>query len=499
VTNGKASQGPGLAARRPGTPGSRLPSGRRWGWAAIPVVATIMMGAVASERNLPVLGPLLVMLWIAAVFYGSLRGQARTAVIEIGTVYTGIVVLYALFPLVAYLVNGLEYTPTNDSRLFAYQPLPREVAGIAWLYVLHLASFVAVYRIVRGRVAFRPQNFRLPGRVRTISLVSAFLALVAYFWLLGLAFDLSASDYSETYLLYARLPQLVAQVTNHLGGIRFTVGVALLTILFANFRKFRWWIAAALVGVAAVTFLRLRSRTEFVLLFVAAAILYHWLVRPISERGLLTAGAAVTGLFLVAGVLRGGILRSEYAVGWNFFAYINEFEVLFGNAYDVAQLKADGLIDHLPLGFVLSDVFALVPQQLLPAVKVNPADWYVNRFYPEFAAGGAGLAFGTLSESILFGGWLGVVLRASGLGLILAFVHRWCATRRASFWPIIIYLWATLQIYQAFRSTTFCLVAFFVYRVMPLILFVEISRSLGRSTEAKAVRGARPGQVVPGT
>lgn len=477
------------AVRRSGGPGR--PS--RWVWTLLPLGATVVGVLTANARNLPVVIPLLATVWVAALFYVSLRGGERTAVVEVGSVYAAIVTLYGVFPLLGYLANGLEYTPANDLRLFLAQPRPQEIAATAWLYVVYLAAFSVAYRLARGRVRFRAEAFPRPGRARTITLVVLLCLVIGYFWALGRVFDLSAVEYTESYLVYSRLPLLIGQITNHVGGMRFTLEVALLAILFADFRRYRWLIGAALVGEAVLTFVRLGSRTEFVLLWMAAAILFHWLVRPVSERSLVGAGSLVVGLFLAFGVLRSGVLETRVSAGWNVFAYTNEFEGIFGNAYEVAHLKADGSIGSLPIGFYLTDLFALVPQQLLPVAKMNPADWYATTFYPDFAAQGGGLAFGTLCESILVGGVWGTVLRAGLLGVVLAIVHRWCSRRRASFWPMVIYLWLILQGYQAFRSTTFCLLAYFVYRVVPVIVLVEAAHLLSRPTRIVArSSGFRP-------
>lgn len=483
-----------IAVASRGTRGRPRRAGR-WAWVLFPVAATVFVAAVVTEKNLPVVLPLVTILWIASVFYGSVRSGASTAVIEIGTVYAAVVTLYAVLPLVAFLAIGMQYAITNDIRLYAFQPRPSEVGAVGWLYVLHLLSFGLAYRAVRGQLRFRPEGLRAPGRTRTVALVLLLGLVVGYFWVLNLVFDLSASSYAESYLKYARLPLLVAQVTNHLGGIRRTVEVALLVALFANFRRYRVLIAAALLAELVVTFVRLGSRTEFVLLSFGAAFLYHWMVRPIRERGLVLATVVLVGLFQLAGNLRGRMLIDRDDSLFRSFAYTNEFEALFANAQDLRRFKQDHQIGPIPASFVLTDVFALLPQQLSPVDKMNPADWYVNRFYPDSAAVGVAFAFGAIPESIVFGGWPGIILRGAGLGLLLALVHRWCAGQRGAFWPFVIYLWATLEVYQAFRATTFCLVPYFVYRVPLVILFVEAVHRLAGTKSAKAL-AARPGEAA---
>lgn len=468
-------------------------SGGPWGLTLLALLATVAVAFVTNDRTLPVTLPLLAVLWVGILFYASLRGTAGVASVEVGSVYAAVVMLYAVYPLVGYLANGLTYGIGNENRLYRYLPTPQEIGRTAWLYVGHLTVFSIGYRLVRGRVRFQPQ-LRSVGRVRVQILLVLLASIAGYLLVLGKIYDLSASDYAGSYLILSRLPLLVAQITNHLGGMRLILEVALLVVLFTRFKRFRWLIVVLLAGVGFSTFQRLWSRTEFVLLAAAVVMLFHWLVRPVSERLIALAGATIVALFIVAGVLRGGLLESRYSAGWNVFAYSSEFESLLGNAYELDRLNREGAIGSLSAGFYLTDVLALVPQQLSPVPKVSPADWYVNRFYPESAEAGLGLAFGTIPESILAGGIPDLLLRGALLGALLAAVHRWVSTRgRAAFWPLVIYTWMTIQVYNCFRNTTFCLLGLFFWRVLPIVVVVEVlvalkkgrrERTVGRLAEA---------------
>ncbi len=463
----------------------RVPS-----WLLLPACTTLAGAILATEENLPVLMPVVVIVWVAGAFYGSLAGRKGDVVVELGTVYVAVVTLYAVFPLAGYMANGLGFSVTNDIRLFIYQPSPRELGRIAWFYVVHLLCFSVAYRIVRGRARLRIR-LRPPGRLRFLLIVGLMVSIVAYFWVLGQIFNLSVEEYTESYLILKRLPLLVAQVTNHVGGMKFTLEVAILLTLCANFRRHRMLIAVLLLGIGVSTFVRLWSRTEFILLSAGATMAYHWLVKPLSERLLAIGGTVVVALFLAAGILRSGVLQSQYSVGWNPFAYANEFESLFANAYDLDQRRADHDL-NVSLGFRLADVLALVPQQLSPIPKVEPGEWYVTEFYPYFAAGGGGLAFGTISESIAGGGVPDLIGRGALLGVVLALVHRWVSRRREGFWSVVVYAWITLTVYQCFRNTTFYLAVLLLYRVLPVILAVEVLESIfrGRARSAALRRAA---------
>jgi len=71
--------------------------------------------------------------------------DGRLPVFEIGSVCAGITALYAMVPLVGFWLGGLKWSPLSDGLLYSNPPTIGQIAGVAWRYVLYLASFVAAY------------------------------------------------------------------------------------------------------------------------------------------------------------------------------------------------------------------------------------------------------------------------------------------------------------------------------------------------------------------
>jgi len=286
-------------------------------------------------------------------------------------------------------------------------------------------------------------------------------------------------------LAYRRLPLVHAQLINHLttvGGARFILELVLLAALFANYQRWRPVIAGWLVVMAILAFVRLGNRTELVLFVGAVVMMYHYGVRRLRFWHVAAGGVIGLGVFLLLGVLRHVEATGVNTTGINpIFGYASEFENNFANAYDLGRLRALGLTDDLPTAFYLADLLAFVPQQLLPFEKMSPAVWYVTRFYPIYAASGGGLAFGSIAESVLGGGWLDAVVRGGALGFILALVYRWHARTSGRLWPFILYVWLTLLAYNSFRGTTFMLFGLLVYRFVPVWLGVTVIASMLRA------------------
>jgi oligosaccharide repeat unit polymerase len=274
--------------------------------------------------------------------------------------------------------------------------------------------------------------------------------------------------------------------------MKHSLAIVLLAALFSRYPRTRpiivWWI----VVTALITVTRLGSRTELVLLILASAMMYQLVVKPLSLRFVLAVACGGLTGFIALGVLRHSLLPDS---SFNPFAYASEFEVLMANALDLAQKQSTGSLGILPEGFHLADLTGLVPQQLAPFQKVDPAQWYVTTFYPAYAAQGGGLAFGTIAEAVLNGGWLGAAARGAALAFCFAKIHRFYAHHSTNYWVLAAYVWLASLSYQAFRNRTFVLLLLFVYRFLPAMIGVKILVTI-LNRAAHHVRGVRPGRFA---
>ena len=164
---------------------------------------------------------------------------------------------------------------------------------------------------------------------------------------------------------------------------------------------------------------------------------------------------------------------------------------------ELQRAAESGSVGTLSTAFYYADFAALLPQQIAPFVKVDPSVWYVNTFYPEYAAQGGGLAFGTMAEAVLTGGWFSAAVRGGLLGLCFAALHRFYI-RCQSYWALVFYVWVTTLSYQSFRATTFYLLALFAFRFLPVMLGVKFAaaalNSAARRTKGRVLFAISAGQ-----
>jgi oligosaccharide repeat unit polymerase len=452
------------------------------GAVAVAIVAFFAAFLALNDSTRLVVAPLAAILAIASLFGLLLRRRryGRLLWFEVGLVYVGVVTIYTVYPLVGYLALGQQYTRFNDLRLQLIAPDAADVGRVGWLYVAHLVTFVCCYVAIRGRLPVAVPRPAPPSISVGVAAVALYLAILGFSIILGWFYDTAAGSYIESYLVARRLPLIVAQAAGHLQGAQYPLVILILVLLFSRWPKSRPVLIAWIVVTAGITALRLGNRTEFVLFGFATAMTYHSLVRPISLR--LIAVLALAGLtgFVAFGIARAGIATAAgqpwYLIS---FASSTEFEVLFGNAVHLDRVVQEpGGIPNLPELFYLSDVLALVPQQLAPYTKFDPASWYVSTFFPEYAAAGGGLAFGVIAESVLTGGWPSAVLRGAILGVLFALIHRAYVRHPNRLWMCAFYIWVTTLSYQAFRASTLYLLVPFVYRFLFALAAVHITATL---------------------
>jgi hypothetical protein len=445
--------------------------------ALIPAAGAIGIAALGLSSVRTAAVPLCITLLVAALFIEVLRKRDSVAPVgEIGAWYVMAVTVYTGVPVAIFLVLGGEYTPLNDARLFAIQPTPSDVARIGWMYCVHLIAFGASYLSVRGKIRARhPLRVAIPNS--TLWVAIAIWGLLTLFSFATSIQGIRAENYAQGYATAAALPLAIRQVLKLAQGVTFIVIVVILISLFGDYTRRKWAIFAWLLFQLTTTLLIAGARTGLVLSVAACVLLYHTTVRPISGRAALLAGAAGLMGFTALGVLR--TLRSFGSpADFQSAPRGGEFEAVFANAVDLDMKTRSGEIRFVPLELSISDLLSPIPSQVLPFEKLNLADWYVSRFYPEAKERGEGLAFGVVSQSLIGFGWLDLVLRGAVLGYIFARVHRYFRHNGHRLWVTAFYVWLTVWCYQSVRNSSFDFVGFVLQQFVPTVIAIEMIRAV---------------------
>lgn len=404
--------------------------------------------------------------------------------------------VYTVYPLINYWVDGFRFGSLSDYRLQQYYIAPADLGFFSLRNVLYLFSFVIFYSVFRGSGTIKVSNVSIPSRSARHTIVFFFFILTGYFLLLqlitGVNYNSSYESEARTQYLsaIANLPLIILQISGKLGGVLFIFKLALLFIVISGCKQRRWltilfvWIIVEIIQ----TFLLKGSRTGLVLFIMSSVLFYHRLIKPLSMKFLIISGVSLFVFFIFLGLYRSYV---DFAsLSWDLaqteggiFSGSNEFQALLGTAYDVHRLKEAGV--NLPWYLYVNDFITIFPpQQLLPFEKVAASEWYLRQI--GLSGTGQGYMWGVITQSIVGLDWWELALRGALLGYILAQFHRWYIKQQSGFLATLCYTFLCLKIYYTFRDTTFSLLANLVWEVIPFYILLRIgeiilSRNVGNN------------------
>jgi hypothetical protein len=453
------------------------PDDRVMAWPAVAIAATVLMYVMV--------------LW---------SRDGALPMFDMGTLCMLSIGVYSLMPLVGFILMAGHWHEQTDNRLFNYDFQPTELAAFGWRYALYTVSFAAAYLYFRGK--FRTTlsvPVRLPGPTTQVAvfLVLGSLYALKLFLKVAYGYDPEGMSYSDLAGYYAAMqskPYLVRQLGHNVLGMQTAAHQAVLALLLIQWRKrwCRWALFGWLAFEVTTTAVRMGSRAAAVLLLLAAAVLYHRLVRPIGFKTAIAGGSLLFVSFLLAGAIRFGSSPGHVD---HLLVGANEFQGLFTTAFDIYKRKELGEFRSVPWQLYISDFVLVIPSQLLPFPKIDGSDWYLSLI--GFTGRGVGYMFGVTSQAVLGLDWPEFALRGVVLAGVLALLQRWYARHSSSYWLMLLCLFVSIYTYYTFRASTFYFVYFVVYRWVPfylatsiLAVLLERVRGGARARPAPAMRGS---------
>ena len=335
------------------------------------LVALLLVDAGARPLALPLLGTANLFLLYVVVLR---ERDGELPVCELGSVCVLITALYGSVPVLGYWLGGLQWSPFSDLRLYESAMTPADVAGIAWRYVVYLASFIVAYLAWRGRTLLRPASLPAVDGPTGSAVVLAFVGCSAFFLLVfvryGISEDLAyASIAVGPVPTWDVLPPLVHFAARAGVALLLVAKLCLLVMLFQRWAELRYrvvllgWLTLEIVHAVS----RMGVRRDVAMLLMVAVLLYHRRVRPLSVWQ-----AVATVMALLYALLLFGFIRQGWGVRVPWSAN-NEFQVLFANAWDLLG-RRDRL--DVPWQVYLSDLLRLIPRDihwLLPFEVLDPS------------------------------------------------------------------------------------------------------------------------------
>jgi len=455
---------------------------------AILLSASALAFMTADQRYVaaPGLACVIMVLWLWMVLWDR---DHKVPFFDVGVFCALATLVYTVYPLINYWVDGLQFGILSAGRLYLYNISPAELGFFHLRHVLYLFSFVVFYSVFRGRGTIEVGNVSSPSPSTRHVIVLFFLLFIGYFFLLGmLTGDIHSSPktYGERIAIGLRvtsnMPLLLLQISGKLRGILFVFKLALLFIVVNRCRKKKWliillvWVAVEIVQTVYIK----GTRTGLVLFLMATALLYHRMIKPLSMKFLITLGTSLFIFFIFLGLYRSyfdfaSLQMALSQANAGIFSRGNEFQALLGTAYDVLQRKEAGA--YLPWYLYINDfISVLPPQQILPFEKVAASEWYLREI--GISGTGKGLMWGVITQSIVGLDWIELPLRGALLGYILARFHRWYLRHQSGFLETLLYIFFCIKVYYTFRNTTFSFLANLVWEIIPFYILLRLGVAL---------------------
>ena len=452
-----------------------------WAYCAaiVMVVSFIYRDAIRWTIILPLAAGILVLL--AFTLYLR-RIEGSLPYFEIGAFYAAITAIYALYPLLKWVLQGYRFV-NGDTRIESVMPWPLAIAILQWWYVLYLASFCLAYALVRGRGVVQGRLRVTPPDGAVVASIVVFLIASRMFFVgLGLMFDMKIDSYLDSYLVIQRLPTFVRQIAAQVQGIELTLQLMLVIALTCVRKK---WATTLLMVFLVLNVLSHvvapGARIHLVAVVIAAVAARHIAVRRVPLRWVVSAAVAGFVLLLLLAVLRTEEKFDPERFSQRMSEY-TEFEVIFGNAVELKYWhQASGILLDQP-HLYWSGIRALIPQQFQRMQKDTPTAWLVRSYHPIYYEKGGTLAFGVLSEAVTGHGWPEMIWRGALVGVALALMQRGLARRKVSAYFFMVYIWLMVWSYLTVRTGTFALLMLMMYRLaVPIAAVAFLSVLLRRA------------------
>jgi len=445
-------------------------------------------------ENLQILLPTFAAIVIYLVFALRLRSQIHDNIFgEIGFVYLTFAVAYTVFPAFSLILDSLA-SGIGLPILERLRPAQGELGLQLWRHVLFITAVACGYLLFRGghRPEYRPKfgSFgAFGGAEKPVVCFLFFATIVSIFvlWFLSARVD----TYVDYYTRYDNLSWIGKRVVTICIAFKTGGTFVLLTILFRNYKRYRWYIWPFVVlRVVQEVLGSLGARIDAFMILLATAVLYHYCVRRISFRKALVATLVLGLVFTAIAVVRiagADSLESGEAAFQGQAVPVGELMAVFVPGFHLYTERANGALPPVPWQLFFNDFISLIP--LVDQAEWNPMYWYADNYFP--AAAVPPTTIGPIALSALWGGEVSLFVEGFVNGILFALLMRWFA-RQGCKWPAMtVYVFCYSTCIMCLKYSIFWHLTPLVKIVLPVVLIVFVFRE-GVSGNAKLARVSSP-------
>lgn len=407
---------------------------------------------------------------------------------EIGFIYMVLALAYTVFPAFTFVVLDLDIASGWVWRELAQLlPAPEELGLHLWRHNLFLFGVGASYLAVRGRDVPQMDFDRDTQRGDRVTILILFVVVLGSMLLVTLM-SAPVTTYADHYTRFDHLSWLPRKFVSLLSRMKQGFFFALMTLLFRNFRTYRWSTLAVVVSMAAYEIVNsYGSRIESLFVLLAALCLFHHLVERVSLKKALVAGLVVGALFSVVEILRAfefDLSQTGEVVSSTGFRPASEFGAVYFTGFHLYAERARGAIPPTEWPMFFNDFISLVTPN--DFVRWHPQHWYARFYYSDAEV--PPQTMGPIADSAIWGGEADLLIRSLVNGALFAWLVRWFTRHRRTWWAVMIYAFCYATSVMTLKYSVFYHLNPLFKTFLPVVLVVEALR-----------RSLRPGVGGPGS
>lgn len=383
---------------------------------------------------------------------------------DIGFVYACLIVIYTMLPAV-----GLLTELRADDPIRTIQASNADLVNQIWRHLIFLCIFVLSYLMFKGG-----GNYSIDIKKIKINkkLIRYLLALLIICICLLLYLSGPVNNYYESYTRFQDLPWLYGKVASVCIRFKYSIYLAILTIMFINYEYYKKYIIFFLISIILFEFIfNYGARIQVLIIVIQAICLFSILINQISLRSILLIGFLFTIIFGIVEIIRlPDYESSEFWVNFGFRLLPWEFNSVFYSGLHLYQERNSGALIYAEWPMLFYDFISIFTFN--DFTRWNPMVWYHQNYYPTALV--APFTLGPIAESAIWGGEIDLVIRGFINGIFFAIVSRIFIANKYNLWAIIIYVFIYSMSIITLKYSIFYTLTPIIKSIIPIIILIYL-------------------------
>lgn len=432
---------------------------------------------VFDPNTLLIIQPVLASISVFSAFTFVLWNKFRDHLFgEIGFIYLVLILVYTISPAIKFYILEFEIPIGFDRLGFAIlEPQIEELSKHFWRHFLFILGIATGYLAFRGNIKYIRINTNKgdPPHYGTAIFIMMFIIAISIVMLTVLL--PVASTYMEHYTRFNDLSTPIRSVVYICLIFKNGGYFILLALMFGEYGKYKWliFLIVSLICTYEVVF-SFGSRIVALTILMAVLGFYHFKAHPINIKKGVLLFIVMAAMFSVIGHIRHygyNLQEAQHNIVHQIKISASEFDAVYCTSFHLYHERYFGALPPRDKLMFINDLIMVFP--FVNHTKYNPQYWYARHYFPEVEVPPTTL--GILSNSAIWGGEWGLLVRSLVNGAFFALLYRWFLRRPDKWWIFSIYMFCFSYCIMTLKYSVFYILSpLFKVLMPPMLLIVFI-------------------------